>query len=271
MQNSLSDIAAAAAVIKSIMIQGCDTAVILGSGLGAFADLLENSREIYYEEIPALPRTTVAGHGGVLSCGIIGGRPVLAWQGRFHYYEGNSMQTVTLPVYIMRELGIKNLLLTNAAGGIKPSLYPGALMLVNDHLNFMGGNPLFGMKEDNRQFLDLTEVYDLSLRNLAKSTAANLGIALDEGIYAAVQGPVYETPAEVNAYEILGAAAVGMSTVPEAIAARQCGMRVMGMSFISNMAAGRGNGVLSHEDVLSSFQGARENFINLLTGIVRGL
>ena len=265
-----NNILAAAEVIKEIIIEGCDTAIILGSGLGSFAESLENRREMAYAEIPGLPQTTVAGHGGMLSCGIIEGRPVLTWRGRFHYYEGYSMQTTVLPVYIMRELGIKTLLLTNAAGGIKSSLYPGALMLINDHLNFMGGNPLLGVKENSR-FLDLTEVYDLSLRNLAKNTAKNLDIALNEGIYAAVQGPVYETPAEINAYEILGASAVGMSTVPEAIAARQCGMRVMGISFISNMAAGRGSGALNHEEVLASFQDTGEKFVNLLTGIVRGL
>lgn len=229
-----------------------DWALVLGSGWGFFADEhMSVEQRIPYGDIPGFPTTKVAGHAGCLVVGTVGAARIACFQGRFHYYEGHSMQTVTLPVRAMAALGVGNLLVTNAAGGIRNDLVPGTLMLISDHINAMGDHPLRGPNEDalGPRFPDMTAAYDPRLRADLSSKAAASGIALAEGVYLAVSGPTFETPAEIRAFRAWGADAVGMSTVPECIVARHAGMRVLGLSCITNQAAGLGSQALSHEDV----------------------
>jgi purine-nucleoside phosphorylase len=249
-------------------IQG---AVVLGSGLGAFADTLLNPLVIPYSEIPHFCPSTVSGHAGRL---IIGETPegflIACMQGRFHYYEGHDLEAVTFPVRVLRQLGAEFLIVSNAAGGIRSHLQPGTLMLMNDHINFMGVNPLRGPHNPlfGERFPDMTTAYDPALRQMAHRVAAQQGTLLPEGIYAAVSGPCYETPAEVRMLATLGADAVGMSTVPEVIVARQAGMRVLGLSLISNQAAGLSGQPLHHTDVLMTAEQGAIRFVQLIQGVL---
>lgn len=217
-----------------------DVAVVLGSGLGGFTNALSNSRHLSYSAIPGFPEPTVPGHFGECWLGTIGKKRVLVFRGRFHFYEGHSLDVVTLPVRLIGLWGIRTLVVTNAAGGIRKSFKPGTLMLIKDHLNLMGSNPLRGPNEDpaTPRFPDLTDAYSAKFRAHAKKVAKSLKLTLPEGVYAANSGPSYETPAEVRMLGRMGADAVGMSTVPEVIVARHQGIQVLGISCITNHAAG---------------------------------
>jgi len=241
-------------------------AMILGSGLGEYADALINRIEIPYEEIPGFPISTVEGHKGQFVVGERKGITVLAMQGRFHYYEGYSQQEITLPVRVMKRLGIETLFITNAAGGVNLSFAEGALMVITDHINFSFGNPLVGenLAEYGPRFPDLTTVYTPNLREKVIDKALDHGIQLDQGVYVMFSGPNYETPAEVRLARFMGADAVGMSTVPEAIVAAHSGMRVLGLSCITNMAAGVLETPLNHDDVVNVAARVRVNFIQVL-------
>lgn len=240
--------------------------MILGSGLGDFADTLEDAVRIPYSDIPNFPVPTVPGHNGALVLGRKCGRTVVVLQGRIHYYEGLSQQEITLPVRVLAALGVKTLVLTNACGGVNLSFRPGDLMLICDHINFSGANPLIGPNLDafGPRFPDMSDLYTASLRCAIKEKAAAAGIALQEGVYAMYSGPNYETPAEIRMFRILGADTVGMSTVPEALVAGQCGMQVVGISCITNMAAGVLPVKLSHAEVMETAALVHDKFRNLL-------
>lgn len=224
--------------------------MILGSGLGGLADVVDADASVPYEEIPGFAPSRVVGHAGRLIAGTLEGTPLLVMAGRYHLYEGHDARVVAHPVRVARALGAEMLFVTNAAGGISPRLVPGSLMIIEDHINFMGTNPLRGaVFGEELRFPDMTEAYDPELRALFAARAEALGIAVDAGVYCGVLGPSFETPAEIRAFARLGADAVGMSTVPEVIAARSAGMRVAGLSLITNHAAGLGEGTLGHEEV----------------------
>jgi purine-nucleoside phosphorylase len=245
-------------------------ALVLGSGLGAFADQLEDAVPVPYEEIPGFARPTVEGHAGRLVLGRVGGVAVAAMQGRFHFYEGYTLEEVTFPVRVLGLLGAKSLVLTNAAGGLNNSYEQGALILISDHLNLMGTNPLLG-RNDPRfgpRFPDMTEVYDREYQETAIAEAREMELELRRGVYAALSGPSYETPAEIRMLRLLGADAVGMSTVPEAIVARQMGLRVLGLSCITNMAAGVLDKPINHEEVIETGERVRETFAGLLRRVI---
>ena len=227
-------------------------AMVLGSGFQQAMEGLEVEREISYENLPGFPKPTVQGHVGKLLLGRLAGTPALVLSGRAHYYEGHDMDAVTFPVRVLAEFGVRDLLLTNAAGGINRRFRPGDFMLLTDHINFMGINPLRGGPPGaGPRFVDLTQTYDRKLARLLGLAARRVPLRLHRGVYLAVSGPSYETPAEIRAFARWGADAVGMSTVPEAIVARQCGLAVAGLSCITNLAAGRGRSPLSHATVLS--------------------
>lgn len=249
---------------------GGEVGIVLGSGLGAFADTLADAFAVDYAEIPHFPRSGVVGHPGRLIGGMSRGRRVLALAGRVHYYEGFDLRTVTFAVRVLGQLGIRTLILTNAAGGINTAFSEGALMVIDDHINLLGSNPLRGPHDERfgARFPDMTEVYSKRLRNVADEAARELGLPIQHGVYVAVAGPSYETPAEIRAFRTLGADAVGMSTVPEAIVARQMKMEVLGLSCISNMAAGVLPTPLDHEEVLATTRRVRGEFIALLEGIL---
>lgn len=269
-QNIMTMIDEAACFIRNRIDFTPEIAVILGSGLGPLSKEIEAPTVIPYGEIPHFRVSTVAGHAGELIAGTISGRRVLVMNGRFHFYEGHTIETVTLPIRVFSKLGIKDLIVTNAAGGIKDSLKPGSLMLISDHLSFMCPSPLTGpnLDEFGPRFKDMTDVYTPKLRELAQKTAASLGIGLDEGVYCYFRGPQYETPAEIRAAKLLGADAAGMSTVPEAITARHCGMRILGISLITNKAAGLGGSQLSHEEVGEIARQSEQNFVRLVKNII---
>lgn len=248
-----------------------EIAIILGSGLGNLANRIEDKLEISYDNIPNFPKTTVVGHEGKLIFGTLSNRRVVAMKGRFHYYEGNSMNDVVYPIRVFKLLGIENLIVTNAAGGVNTSFTPGDLMLITDHLSFFCENPLRGENFDNfgPRFPDMSIAYDRHLREIAVSAAQNLGIELKTGIYAYCKGPSFESPAEIRALRAMGADAVGMSTVPETITARHMGMRVLGISCITNMAAGILDQPLNHEEVMETGKRVGEKFTSLVSGIVK--
>ena len=248
-------------------------AIILGSGLGALVDAMEDRISIPYAEIPHFPVSTVQGHAGNLVIGRIGSATVAAMQGRFHYYEGYTMQDVVLPVRVMKMMGVKTLIVTNACGGVNLSFAPGDLMVISDYLTLTGVNPLMGknLDEFGPRFPDMSCVFDKELRALAHETAKAQGFTLQEGVYCQFPGPCYETPAEIRMARILGADAVGMSTVPEAQAARHCGMRVLGISCITNMAAGILDQPLCHEEVTETANRVKERFKGLLDGVIAKL
>ena len=247
-----------------------EIAITLGSGLGDLAERLDAPLTIPYKEIPHFPVSTVSGHKGQFVCGKLGGKEVLCMQGRFHYYEGYDLKQVTMPVRAMKLLGIDSLLVTNAAGGINTGFHAGTLMLIEDHLNLTGENPLIGENLDafGDRFFDMTVAYDKEYRTLAKATAEELNIPLATGVYAWLTGPNFETPAEIRYLRTIGADAVGMSTVPEVLVARHSGIRVLGISCITNLAAGMTDNTLSHEEVKETADRIQNEFIRLVTGIV---
>jgi purine-nucleoside phosphorylase len=260
----------AARFIRSRAQAEVRVALVLGSGLGAFADTLEEAHAVPYEEIPGFARSTVEGHAGRLVVGHVEGVPTAVMQGRFHFYEGYSLEEVTFPVRVLGLLGVKSLILTNAAGGLNNSFSEGALIVISDHLNLMGVSPLRG-RNDPRfgpRFPDMTHVYDQEYQETAVREAHALGVELRRGVYAALPGPSYETPAEIRMLRLLGADAVGMSTVPEAIVARQMGLRVLGISCITNMAAGVLDRPINHEEVIETGERVRETFAALLGRVI---
>jgi purine-nucleoside phosphorylase len=273
----------AAEFIRSKYDKEIKIALVLGSGLGAFADDLENAVRIPYEEIPHFARSTVEGHAGQLVLGEVGGVSVAVQQGRFHYYEGYEMSQVIFPMRVFGLLGIKPIILTNAAGSVRTSMKPGNLMLIRDHINLMGVNPLRGANDERfgPRFPDMTEVYDKDLQNIAYDEATAIAAERFEkgfdkeltyfmwrGVYCALSGPTYETPAEIRMFRLLGANAVGMSTVPEAVAARHQGMKVLGISCLTNMAAGMSGGVINHEEVMETGARVAEVFKELLRRVI---
>lgn len=247
-----------------------EIAIILGSGLGRLADFIEGRQEISYEEIPNFPATTVPGHEGKLIFGRLGGRYVVAMKGRFHYYEGHDMGVVVYPIRVFGMMGIKNLMVTNAAGGVNTDFKPGDLMLIKDHIGFFAENPLRGVNLDDLgpRFPDMSAAYDRSLQKLAMVCAERVGIDLKNGVYSYCKGPSFESPAEIKALRILGADAVGMSTVPEVIVARHMGIRVLGISCITNMAAGILDQPLTHEEVMETGKSVEKKFSSLVREIV---
>jgi purine-nucleoside phosphorylase len=240
--------------------------LVLGSGLGDFADTLEDAVRIPYGDIPYFPVSTAPGHAGALVFGKRCGQVVAAMQGRIHYYEGHSMQTITMPIRVMAKIGVKNLVLTNAAGGSNASFNPGTLMLISDHINYSGANPLIGenLDEFGPRFPDVSDLYTKELRSAVKEKAAAAGIHLEEGVYMMFTGPNYETPAEVRMAQILGADAVGMSTAPEALVAGHCGMRIVGVSCITNHAAGVTDAKLDHSEVVEIAARVHDTFQSLV-------
>nr|WP_239094095.1 purine-nucleoside phosphorylase [Bacillus sp. B15-48] len=245
--------------------------LILGSGLGVLADEIEESVKISYRKIPNFPVSTVEGHAGQLVFGTLNGVTVVAMQGRFHYYEGYSMEKVTFPVRVMKQLGIETLIVTNAAGGVNEEFTPGDLMLISDHINNMGTNPLIGPNDSEigPRFPDMSEAYSRELRKLAKDIAARLNIKVKEGVYIGNSGPAYETPAEVRMARFFGGDAVGMSTVPEVMVARHSNMKVLGISCISNMAAGILDQPLTHEEVIETTEQVRSIFLKYVKELVK--
>lgn len=245
--------------------------LILGSGLGVLAEEIENAVKIPYNEIPDFPVSTVEGHAGQLVFGSVNNVEVVAMQGRFHYYEGYSFEKVTFPVRVMKELGVEILIVTNAAGGVNESFTPGDLMIISDHINNMGNNPLIGPNDSRLgvRFPDMSEAYSKQLRTLAKEISKNLNIETQEGVYVGNTGPSYETPAEVRMIRTLGGDAVGMSTVPEVIVARHAGMEVMGISCISNMAAGILDQPLNHEEVIETTEKVKANFLLYVKELIK--
>jgi purine-nucleoside phosphorylase len=245
--------------------------LVLGSGHGAFGERLDGRRAIAFREIPYFPVSSgVVGHAGEVVLGSVAGTPVAVLSGRVHYYEGHPMTDVVFPVRVFARLGVGAVVLTNAAGGVRRTFKPGDLMLITDHINAFGTNPLIGPNEESlgARFPDMSRVYDLALRKLAKDTARSLRIPLREGVYLGNSGPSYETPAEIRAYRSVGADAVGMSTVPEAIALRHAGVRVLGISTITNMAAGIQPKPLDHSEVLATTKKVGDRFVRLLTALV---
>ncbi len=248
-------------------------AVVLGSGLGDFADHLTDAVTIPYADIPHFPASRVVGHAGKLVVGALAGKKVIVLSGRVHVYEGHDMQTVTFAVRTLGRLGVPNVILTNAAGGISPNCARGALMVIDDHINMMGNNPLVGPNDERLgvRFPDMTYVYSPRLRKIADEAAAASGMPLQHGVYIAVLGPSYETPAEIRAFRTLGADAVGMSTAPEAIALRHMRVEVLGISCTTNAAAGVFPEPLHHSEVIETTQQVKGQFIALLEGIIERL
>lgn len=259
------------AAAKVLAVCGkADIGVILGSGLGDYAEALEDAVKLPYSEIPGFPRSTVAGHAGMWCCGTLYGKRVVMMQGRFHYYEGYGMKDVTLPVRVMQKIGVKTLVVTNAAGGVNLGYHPGELMVIGDIFSMTAQNPLIGPNLDafGPRFPDMSCAFDKELRALAHECANEQDFALREGVYAQMTGPTYETPAEIRMLRTLGADAVGMSTVPEVIVARHGGMRVLGISCITNMAAGILDQPLNHAEVTETANRVKGQFRNLLDRII---
>ncbi len=283
-----SDFAAAGRAAKFVLAKTKlrpKIAVVLGSGLGAFAEQLEDATKIAYEKIPGFPPATAIGHagklvvgklnagklnGGRLNGGKLGDVPVAVMQGRVHLYEGHSAREVVFPVRVLRRMGIRSVILTNAAGGIGENLRPGELMLIRDHINLQGANPLAGANDENwgPRFPDMTYAYSEKYREIARAEAHKLGIELREGVYAALAGPSYETPAEIRYLKTIGADLVGMSTAAETIAARHAGMNVLGISCVTNLAAGLGGRPLDHAEVLAVGQRVQDELGKLLSGVI---
>jgi len=247
-------------------------ALILGSGLGGLADAITQAVRIPFSEIPGFPSATVAGHAGLLIAGKLAGRPVLALAGRFHMYEGHAVALAAFPARVVSALGAKTLVVSNAAGGIRSSLAPGDLMLIRDHINFMFRNPFSGPSADGViRFSDMSSPYDAALAATAREVAREERIALAEGVYCGLLGPTYETPAEVRMLSFLGADAVGMSTVPEVIVARALGMRVLGVSCVTNMACGLSSAPITHAEVIETTARVAAKFEQLVSGVVARL
>ena len=250
-----------------------DVAIVLGSGLGDFAERLKDATTTPYGEVPHWPASAVAGHAGKLVVGSLRGKRVAALAGRAHFYEGHSLQVATFATRVLGVLGVRTLILTNAAGGINVAFKPGTLMVIDDHINLMGSNPLVGPNEDRfgTRFPDMTEVYSRRLRDTADAAAAAAGVAVAHGVYVALHGPSYETPAEIRYLRTIGADAVGMSTVPEAIVGRHMGMEILGISCITNPAAGVLPKPLVHDEVMEVARRVRSEFCALLEGVIERL
>ncbi len=263
---------AADAMRDKLKVESPVLAMILGSGLGKVAAELESPRKVIYGDVPGFPRVSVVGHAGEATAGKLDGREVLVFSGRPHMYEGNPAQMVAFPVRVLHALGARVLFLSNAAGGIRRSYRAGDLMIIEDHINLMGQNPLTGpLQEGDDRFPDLSEAYDALLRKLMRETAPELSVPLHEGVYAGLAGPSYETRAEIRMLERLGADAVGMSTVPEVIVARALGMRVAAVSCIANVASGLSALPVSHSEVLDTTGRVSDQFVKLIRALVRAL
>jgi purine-nucleoside phosphorylase len=260
----------AARTLRARAGEDAHVALVLGSGLGAFADDLEDATAIPFSEIPGFARSTVEGHAGRLVLGKVANVVVAVMQGRFHFYEGYALEEVTFPIRVLGLLGVKSLILTNAAGGLNNTLSQGSLMVISDHLNLMGANPLRGANDERfgARFPDMSEVYDRNFQETAISEAHAMNTELRRGVYAALAGPSYETPAEIRMLRALGADAVGMSTVPEAIVARHMGLKVLGVSCITNMAAGVTEQPIDHHEVIETGERVRETFTELLRRVI---
>lgn len=269
----LETIRAAADYLRTRLPEAPEIALVLGSGLGGLADRIENPVYIPYGEVPGFPVSTAPGHAGQFVAGRLAGKAVLCMQGRFHYYEGHDMAAIALPVRVIKALGCRALVLTNAAGGVNYDFSVGDFMLITDHINFMGANPLRGANEEEigTRFCDMSRVYDAGLQELARKVAGEKGLTLREGVYLGYMGPSYETPAEIRAFRTLGADAVGMSTVPEAIAAAHCGLPVLALSLITNMAAGMTGKRLSGEEVIEIANRRGPVFQDLVEGMVAAM
>ena len=273
MRSNFESIDEAAATVRRRCGPAPGVAVVLGSGLGDFADTLQNSVAMPYEELPHWPASNVVGHAGRLVVGDVAGKRIAALSGRVHFYEGHDIATVAFATRVMGRLGVKQIILTNAAGGINTRLTPGALMIIDDHINMLGSNPLIGPNDERLgvRFPDMSEVYSRRLRGITEEAARTKGVAVAHGVYVAIHGPSYETPAEIRYFRTIGADAVGMSTVPEAIAARHMGMEVLGISCITNMAAGVLPQPLVHDEVVEPAHRVRGSFISLLEGVIERL
>lgn len=254
-----------AAYIQGKGVKEVEFGLILGSGLGELGDEIENPIVIPYEEIPNFPVSTVVGHAGQLVYGTLSGKKVLAMQGRFHFYEGHSMQVVTFPVRVMKALGAHSMIVTNAAGGVNTSFTPGNLMLITDQINYTGTNPLIGENDENLgpRFPDMSAAYDKEYGIVTRKIADELKITLQQGVYMGFSGPTYETPAEIRMSRTLGADAVGMSTVPEVIVARHMGLRVLGITCVTNLAAGM-QANLNHAEVVETTERVKADFKTLI-------
>lgn len=269
----MKEVDTAAAYLQEQLPFTPDLALVLGSGLGGLADEIENPIFIPYRDVPGFPLSTAPGHAGRFVAGKLGGKNVLCMQGRFHYYEGHDMSAIALPVRVFKALGCRALVLTNAAGGVNWDFNVGDFMLITDHINFMGANPLRGANDDSigPRFCDMTHVYTPELQEIALKVAAEHNLVLQKGVYLGYMGPSFETPAEIRAFRTLGADAVGMSTVPEAIAASHCGLPVLGLSLITNMAAGMAGKRLSGDEVIEIANQRGAVFQKLVRGIVEAL
>jgi len=259
--------------IQSLISSQPRIGLILGSGLGELADDIEDAVRIPYESIPHFPVSTVEGHAGQLVIGRLHDQTVIAMQGRFHYYEGYTMQEVTFPVRVMKALGVDHLIVPNACGGMNPEFEPGDLMLIRDHLNMTGANPLIGENESTLgpRFPDMSRAYTPDLLELVRETAQSLGINVKQGVYAGITGPSYMTPAELTMLRLMGGDAVGMSTVPEAIVASHMSMKVIGISCVTDMAIGEHLEPLSHEQVIEVANRTKPRFISLVKAVVQRL
>ncbi|WP_308639076.1 purine-nucleoside phosphorylase [Paenibacillus silvisoli] len=265
-----SHIQEAAAYINSKIAIKPEVGLIMGSGLGILGDHIEEAVVIPYHDIPHFPISTVEGHAGELLIGKLSGRPVVLMRGRFHLYEGYGPDLTAFPVRVMKAIGADKLVVTNAAGGVNTSYNPGDLMLISDHINFQGRNPLVGPNDSalGVRFPDMSQPYSKRLREVAKGVASEQGFSLQEGVYIAVLGPSYETPAEIRMMRVLGADAVGMSTVSEVIAASHSGIEVLGISCISNMASGILDQPLSHDEVMETTERVKSQFLGLVKGVI---
>ncbi|TLG71803.1 purine-nucleoside phosphorylase [Culicoidibacter larvae] len=271
MSNYLTKIKEAVAYIESKTDYKPEIGLILGSGLGSLADQVEDAVVLPYGEIPNFPQSNVVGHAGNLVIGKLEGKVVIALQGRMHFYEGESMQTITIPTRIMQLMGVKKLIVTNACGGINiDTLTPGDLMLISDHINLMGTSPLIGenIEELGTRFPDMSEPYSKELRAIAREAGSSLGLTLKEGVYAGWMGPAYETPAEIRYIRTIGADAVGMSTVPEVIVANHAQMQVLGISCITNMACGILDQKLGHHEVMEVANRVHKDFVALVRNVI---
>ena len=244
--------------------------LILGSGLGTLADEIEDGIVIDYKDIPHFPVSTVEGHAGQLVIGKLMGKQVIAMKGRFHYYEGYSMQEVTFPVRVMKAIGVELLLVTNACGGLNPNFYPGSLVVINDHINMTGNNPLIGPNypELGPRFPDMSDAYDKELIGLVHRVGEKIGVETHEGVYVSISGPTYSSKAESKMFQFIGADTIGMSTVPEVIVAKHSGMRVIGISCVTDMAIFEGTETISHEQVMAVADKTRPKFINLVKSVI---
>ncbi len=273
MKQTLDKISESMNYIMTKIKQPPKIAIILGSGLGDLVNHIENKVEIPYDTIPHFPKTTVEGHKGQLIYGSLGNKTIIAMQGRFHFYEGYLMEQVTYPIRVLKKIGIEILIVSNAAGCVNEKYHQGELMIITDHINMMGTNPLIGpnFREFGTRFPDMSEAYDRKLISIAKDEAKKINCVIREGIYMGFTGPSYETPAEVRMARLLGADAVGMSTVPEVIVANHSGIKVLGISCLTNMAAGILDQPLCHEEVIESSNIIKNVFVSLVENIVTAL